>query len=829
MIGYGALVEIFQEEIDSWEGAEHYVSLQHVLKEDSPTTPLRIVSNSSLSDKRGISLNSILMKGPNTLSNLWEVLIKWRMYEKVFCSDVTKAYYSLRTGEVEKHVRRVVWRYGDRTKPWRIFGFATVSFGDRPAAVLLEIAIKKTAEMFSSIDPEAAHRIMFDRYVDDFASGGTQEQVDRFVGKDIGNLKCDGTVPTILSQGSLQLKVIVTSGETNPEKLAKLGKSVLGLGWSPPVETISINLNNVNILRKNDHSKPEIVNDLSLIRHDDLTPSNLLGIINGIFDPPGLAAPITTRLKVAFRNLFRSGEEMKWEEVVGEADQKVWLELIRMLSDAGFLLFRRATKPLNTVGKCQMICFFDGSDVAYAGVIYVWWVLSDGSIYVQLVSCKSRVTPLQRISTPRSELNGAVVVSRLLLSTLRSLSCSGEVPEKVWFIGDSECTLASIAKVSAAFGEYFGNRVGEILDNQAKIEQFCPVGEDGEWWHAKSEDNAADCATRLDTHCADIGLHSEWQNGPAYLKLPQSEWPINRNFAERKDEHIPQGELLKKYRFLVQNIEVEERYGIDILLSPFMTNSWDKLIRKTELLLLASQVFGGRELTAADRIAEAKRLWYRTAMKETEEAIEKGRLRELDVRDQDGIKVVVGRAKAGLQKFFGKESLPVLMGRSRVAELIMLKAHWTDHNGRDITMANARHEAWIVNAKVLSKRIVKQCIRCRFLRKLLEGQKMAELPSALQVPCPPFTNLGIDLCGPFTVKAMTNKRATMKVWVVIILCLNTKAISLELAPGYATDDFLLAYMSHVHTRGTPLFVHSDRGSQLVAAKKELLDQPVNYD
>ena len=54
MIGYGALVEIFQEEIDSWEGAEHYVSLQHVLKEDSPTTPLRIVSNSSLSDKRGI-------------------------------------------------------------------------------------------------------------------------------------------------------------------------------------------------------------------------------------------------------------------------------------------------------------------------------------------------------------------------------------------------------------------------------------------------------------------------------------------------------------------------------------------------------------------------------------------------------------------------------------------------------------------------------------------------------------------------------------------------------------------------------------------------------
>ena len=49
-------------------------------------------------------------------------------------------------------------------------------------------------------------------------------------------------------------------------------------------------------------------------------------------------------------------------------------------------------------------------------------------------------------------------------------------------IGDSECTLSSIEKVSASFGEFFGNRIGEIQSNQAKIEEFCPVGESGEWW-----------------------------------------------------------------------------------------------------------------------------------------------------------------------------------------------------------------------------------------------------------------------------------------------------------------------------------------------------------
>jgi hypothetical protein len=107
MIAYGALVELQDTELEQWDGPTHYVSLQHVLNEESPTTPLRIVTNSSLSDRKGISLNGILMKGHGTLSDQWDVLTRWRSYEKALCSDVTKAYYALKTGELEKHVRRV--------------------------------------------------------------------------------------------------------------------------------------------------------------------------------------------------------------------------------------------------------------------------------------------------------------------------------------------------------------------------------------------------------------------------------------------------------------------------------------------------------------------------------------------------------------------------------------------------------------------------------------------------------------------------------------------------------------------------------------------------
>ena len=829
MIAYGALIELSQADMEHWDGPVHYVSLQHVENPDSPTTPLRIVSNSSLSDRNGVSVKSILMKGPNALSNSWDVLTRWRNYEVALNSDLTKAYYSLRTGELEKHIRRVVWRYGVQEDDWRVFAFQTVSFGDRPASVLLEIAIKQTAQRFGTLDPEAAHKITNDRYVDDFASGGTVQQVERFVGKDLGNMQHDGTMPTILSQGSLQLKVIVTSGESNEEKIHKLGQSVLGIPYDPRNDVISIKFSHgieslASLMNSDVMTNEELVEAVVAI----LTMRLLLRIINGIYDALGLASPFTIRLKVAFRDLFGLDPPLTWDDIVPQAQQELWRKLLLIMLYTKEVQFSRPTKPSDSVGKCQLICYFDGSDVAFAAVTYVRWEMADGSVVVNLMGSKAKVTPLERMSTPRSELNGAVLAARLAASTVNCLATAGDTPERVWFLGDSECTLASLENVSTAYGEYFGNRIGEVVVQQSKIERQCKVGIDGEWWFIHSKDNGADIATRFDSDITTL-FSNEWQHGREYLKLPPDQWPKDRNFASRKDDHIPQNELLKRYRCLIQNTQVEVLPGIDQLLDPHSTNDWNKLIHKTQLLLKCFRQGTLVPMDTATRITASHRLWFLTVMCQTTKALNEGRLKELDIRDFDGMKVVIGRAQTSIQKLFGKNYLPVIMADTRVAELIMLKAHYHDHSGRDITMAMSRHDAWIISAKKLAKQIIRHCIRCRFVRKRLQGQKMAVLPSIVQEHCPPFTNVGLDFRGPVIIKAMTNKRGSMKVWILLFLCLNTKAISLEISPGYSTEDFLLAYSSHVSIRGNPTYVHSDRGSQLVAARKELCDEPLQYD
>ena len=103
--------------------------------------------------------------------------------------------------------------------------------------------------------------------------------------------------------------------------------------------------------------------------------------------------------------------------------------------------------------------FFDGSDHAYAIVIYARWVMKDGSVYVCLVASKAYVGPMFGTSTPRLEMNGATLLSRVVLRVV--VAMMDDPPGQVFCIGDAETVLASRERESGFFGEYYGNRIGE--------------------------------------------------------------------------------------------------------------------------------------------------------------------------------------------------------------------------------------------------------------------------------------------------------------------------------------------------------------------------------
>ena len=70
-----------------------------------------------------------------------------------------------------------------------------------------------------------------------------------------------------------------------------------------------------------------------------------------------------------------------------------------------------------------------------------------------------------------------------------------------------------------------------------------------------------------------------------------------------------------------------------------------------------------------------------------------------------------------LKRILGVDKLPILSSKSRVAWLLMHRAHTEDtgldHRGIDATLAKSKTRAWIVQGRRLAKKIRNSCPYCR--------------------------------------------------------------------------------------------------------------------
>ena len=148
---------------------------------------------------------------------------------------------------------------------------------------------------------------------------------------------------------------------------------------------------------------------------------------------------------------------------------------------------------------------------------------------------------------------------------------------------------------------------------------------------------------------------------------------------------------------------------------------------------------------------------------------------------EGGMWVTRGRLKKGLPKILGVEKLPILLSSSRLAELIMIKSHEENHDGAPATLARSRTRAWIHRGHYLAPKVAARCVYCHATIPVTQRQRMGDLPEErCDLGAKPFAAICLDLLGPVTVKAMTNKRSHMKTWPILFVCQATGALHLEL-------------------------------------------------
>ena len=833
----GAIVKISREDLRRYEAMGHPVHFigHHAVWKESHSTPCRMVADCSLRNNwTGPSLNDCCPRPPNSLNDLYNVLLRWRSYECSCIFDLSKAYNVIRTTDFEKYLRLQVWRHGDTSKDWDVYGYATVAFGDVAASLCLELAKNRVADrgLELGMDPMAVEKLKQDVYVDDYVGGGSRADVDRMVGtcQEVdGKLVYDGTFAQILSLGGFRAKSYLTSGVDNHPRALETLSPVLGHVWSPEEDWIYFDhLNKVKV--KKDGRETLLTEDMV----DDLqiTKRTALSILSGQYDPTGLLSPLWIRMKIHMREIVMA--KFDWDDVLPEAMQRTWRNFARQLINFPRIGFPRSVRPPQPTGRPELVVTWDGSSYAYSGTVHVRTPVGPDTWHVALLTAKSRVTPAGGMTTPRSELSGLVASIRTADRAMASMEVT---PSRITVLGDSECTVASVEATASLLAPYFANRVSEVSEVMKRhhthdgeglgLRDEIPDGFEGTFvdpiCHIPGTENISDLSTRPDATIEDIKPGSDWQDGSPWMRLPRSQWPISRDFVKT----VPENERRSKIFKIVNHMEAEPVPGAN--LSNILHYS-DRLEVVRGVMSRAIRAWRSRDnlsislpLTAED-YDEGDRwlLWF--SMFQTKQMEKAGHLDSLAVFWEDGICYTRGRIDSeSMERILGKSQLPVLSPKSRLAELYMIYSHREDHR-RSPNDCNwrSRRFAWIVSSNDLARRVTSSCARCKVTHRRHQTQRIADLPRELfEAPVQVYSNVLLDHCGPFLVSSPTRKRTKMKTWVLLVSCLNSGNLNALLCADYSTESFLTQLTIHACTYRWPRVVYSDQAANLLAGKKSM--------
>lgn len=165
----------------------------------------------------------------------------------------------------------------------------------------------------------------------------------------------------------------------------------------------------------------------------------------------------------------------------------------------------------------------------------------------------------------------------------------------------------------------------------------------------------------------------------------------------------------------------------------------------------------------------------------------------------------------------------VLSPKSRVVVLMVEYTHRTLlHTGPSTMMATLACTYHIPKLKPLLRKISRSCVQCRKTYARTTNQLMGELPTARTQIARPFSIVGLDFAGPFTIKrGRIRKPELLKAYVCVCVSFVTRAVHIEVVSDMTTQAFIASLTRFVARRGCPSQIHSDNGTNFVGAEAEL--------
>ncbi|XP_068671053.1 uncharacterized protein [Montipora foliosa] len=168
-----------------------------------------------------------------------------------------------------------------------------------------------------------------------------------------------------------------------------------------------------------------------------ITKRSILAATSKLYDPLGILSPVIILWKIIFQSVCKS--KIGWDDPVEMFIHEQWLKRTQDLKMVGVVQLNRHYfhgKSLSELQSVQINGFADASERAYEAVVYLRVELTDGTVFTELVTSRTRVAPINGDTIPRLELLGAVVLARLINSVLTAFEGTLRlVANRLWWNG----------------------------------------------------------------------------------------------------------------------------------------------------------------------------------------------------------------------------------------------------------------------------------------------------------------------------------------------------------------------------------------------------------
>ena len=482
------------------------------MREDRATTKIRAVFDASaVTEDR--SLNNCLYSGPNLLSKIFDILLRFRLNKIAIVADIKQAFLNIGIHKEDQDYLRFLWFENENPDSKIIvYRHLRVLFGLTCSPFLLNGTIRHHLSQFKS-HKEFVSKFIDDLYVDDTTSGC--DTVDE--GKEFFF-----TASKLLKEGAFELRkwksndedlqtffdehqgqITASTADDITFSQTQLGTSdsqqnrVLGVSWDT----------------KSDEFVFDFQSIISLAKTTAMTKRKVLKLSASIYDPLGYLCPITARLKTIFQMLCK--DKLDWDDKIPIEIKKVWEDAILAMEQVKCLRIPRFVLS-DSFSTIELHAFCDASKNVYCGVLYFRIFWKTGGICCKFLCSKSKVAPIKPTSIPRLELLGCKLLSKLVKDARTAMSGRIEI-SKTCCWSDSKVALFWIKGKEKVWKPWVESRV-------KKVRNAIP---DCEWNHVRGELNPSDIPTRS---IKDKFDEEVWKNGPSFLS--SSDYSVDESFDE---------------------------------------------------------------------------------------------------------------------------------------------------------------------------------------------------------------------------------------------------------------------------------------------------------